>query len=101
DPAPQAPEPDYSQESPDAPFSVMTIHCQRGRVLCVTTMGRLGVVPAEVKPGDWIAVFPGGNLPFVLRNIKHNEFTLVGHCYVHGVMDGEIIETLDKTPGLR
>jgi hypothetical protein len=40
-------------------------------------------------------------MPLVIRNIKGNEFTLIGHCYVHGVMDGEIIEALDKTPGLR
>ena len=67
----------------------------------MTAAGRLGVVPADAKPGDWITVFSGGNLPFVIRNIKGNEFTLVGHCYVHGVMDGEIIEALNRTPGLR
>src|SRR5439155_24271599 len=83
------------------PFLVMLINCQRGRVLCLTAVGRLGVVPADAKPGDWIAVFPGANLLFVIRNIEHNEYTLVGHCYVHGVMDGEIIEALDETPGLR
>jgi hypothetical protein len=101
DPAPQASEADYSSEQPDAAFLMMTIHFQRGRVLCVTAAGRLGVVPADAKPGDWITVFSGGNLPFVIRNIKGNEFTLVGHCYVHGVMDGEIIEALNRTPGLR
>ena len=58
------------------------------------------MVPDDAKVGDWIAIFPGGNLPFVIRNFERNEFLLVGHCYVHGVMDGEIVDALNRFPGL-
>jgi hypothetical protein len=38
-----------------------------------------------------MAVLLGGSVPFVLRRVK-THFTLVGECYVHGVMKGEAIQ---------
>ena len=73
------------------PFQVMTIHCQRGRRICLTRAGQIGLVPDDAKVGDWISIMPGGNLPFVLRNREGHKFEVVGHAYVHGAMDGEIL----------
>ena len=48
-------------------------------------------------------VFAGGNTPFLVhkaepRNIegevREDCFSLVGDCYVHGIMDGETMENL-------
>jgi hypothetical protein len=38
-------------------------------------------------------VFLGARTPFVLRSLADTEeFQFVGACYVHGVMDGELID---------
>jgi hypothetical protein len=37
--------------------------------------------------------FFGIGVPFVLRPIGRSEFRLIGHCYVHGIMDGELVES--------
>jgi hypothetical protein len=64
--------------------------------LCITTKGYLAAVPFVTKVGDCIAVLAGGRLPFVLRPIG-DHYRLVGHCYVHGIMDGEAFpENLDE-----
>jgi hypothetical protein len=56
--------------------------------LCITGKGFLASVPYTTKPGDTIAVLTGGPVPFVLRPTR-NHYRLVGHCYVHGIMNGE------------
>lgn len=63
-----------------------------GRNLCVTRRGRLGNVPHSVsKVGDKICIFKGGDVPFVLRDVGNGYHQLVGECYVHGIMDGELM----------
>jgi hypothetical protein len=48
-------------------------------------------VAPEARPGDIIAVLAGGNVPYVLRpGTEIGEYELIGECYVHGIMDGEI-----------
>lgn len=63
----------------------------RYRRLCVTEKKLFGAVPEEAQVGDWVSIFAGGALPFVLRSVdgKDDEFRLVGPAYVHGVMKGE------------
>ncbi|KAK5659754.1 hypothetical protein OQA88_965 [Cercophora sp. LCS_1] len=67
-----------------------------GRRLVVTEKGYLGVVPPLSEEGDSICVFFGASTPTVLREGKeldgrwNGSFTVVGSCYVHGVMDGEL-----------
>jgi len=79
------------------PFLNMVMHYQRGRRTCVTYNFYLGTVPAEAEEGDVIAIFFGIGVPFVLRPLGRSEFRLIGHCYVHGVMDGELVE-LENNP---
>ncbi|KAK0618943.1 hypothetical protein B0T14DRAFT_565845 [Immersiella caudata] len=58
----------------------------------VTERGYLGVVPDAARPGDAICVFPGGRVPFLLRqrrNSSVSSYELIGECYVHGIMFGE------------
>ncbi|KAK5948640.1 hypothetical protein OHC33_010399, partial [Knufia fluminis] len=50
----------------------------------------MGVGPDITMPGDKLCVIPGCCAPFVIRP-KGKHYQLVGECYVHGVMDGEIM----------
>lgn len=74
------------------PFSALASHANAGRCVFVTVAGQIGLAPADSQPGDWVTLVPGSNLPFILRNVGGNRFQLIGHCYVDGAMDGEIIE---------
>lgn len=58
------------------------------RRLARTTNGYLCLVPAGGKKGDSIALCKGGNTPLILRS-DDRYWTLVGECYVHGIMNGE------------
>lgn len=75
------------------------------RVLCVTERGYLGLVPSASKSGDTVAVLFGGYTPFVLREWEEpalgsmdngRRWQVVGECYIHGFMDGEALDGLDR-----
>lgn len=59
----------------------------------ITSNGLPGMGPRNTKVGDTVAVLSGANMPFVLRKATsphcQNAYTVVGVCYVHGIMDGE------------
>ncbi|KAF2629377.1 hypothetical protein BU25DRAFT_389536 [Macroventuria anomochaeta] len=62
----------------------------------ITKSGYIGIGPPQIKPGDQVWVFNGGNVPFVMRKIKKEaedcpQLALVGDAYVHGIMDGEAL----------
>jgi hypothetical protein len=80
------------------PFFKTLIRYQAGRRTCVTEKFHLAAVPDEAEEGDVIAIFFGHALPYVLRRMESpdarpDQFQLLGHCYVHGIMDGELVET--------
>ena len=52
-----------------------------GRRLFFDTGGELGLVPVASRPGDWVCVLFGGNIPFVLRPTG-GAYRLVGECYL-------------------
>ncbi|CAG9981223.1 unnamed protein product [Clonostachys byssicola] len=70
------------------------------RVFFFTKDGRIGMGPISMRESDEIYVLPGGKMPFVLRRIPHQKddgrratplaFSLVGECYLHGCMDGQM-----------
>lgn len=62
------------------------------RRLAWTKQGFLAILPPTAAIGDRIALLPGARLPFVLRPIKNNTFTVIGPCYVHGIMRGEAFD---------
>ncbi|PMD14705.1 HET-domain-containing protein [Hyaloscypha hepaticicola] len=58
--------------------------------------GYFMLVPELAKPGDLICVFVGAQTPFLVRHVGGNgmgdqRYELVGECYVHGIMDGEVV----------
>ncbi|KAK5936637.1 hypothetical protein PMZ80_011102 [Knufia obscura] len=68
----------------------------RGRRFCVTSGNRYAAVPAGTQPGDVICVFLGATVPYVLRPQTDGSLSLVGECYVHGVMNGGAIYGEDR-----
>ncbi|KAN0102765.1 HET domain containing protein [Hyaloscypha variabilis] len=78
-------------------FQEQVIRACNGRSFFVTQKGRMGLGPIEMTDGDVVAILLGGSVPFILRE-QGTQFTLVGECYVHGVMKGEMLE--DPSVGL-
>ncbi|TGJ84216.1 hypothetical protein E0Z10_g4584 [Xylaria hypoxylon] len=60
-------------------------------VFCFTKDRFVGLVPETAVAGDQICLFHGGNVPFVLRK-KGPAYTLVGECYIQGIMNGEALQ---------
>ncbi|KAI3321654.1 hypothetical protein HD806DRAFT_545850 [Xylariaceae sp. AK1471] len=56
--------------------------------LCFTKEGYVGLVPKAALASDQICLFHGGNVPFVVRR-KGPTYTLIGECYIHGIMNGQ------------
>ncbi|KAL2072369.1 hypothetical protein VTL71DRAFT_11712 [Oculimacula yallundae] len=61
-----------------------------GRQLCVTNSGRFGNMPDDASTGDLIVILSGFNMPFVVRP-QDGKYLVIGPCYVHGIMDGELL----------
>jgi hypothetical protein len=74
------------------------------RKFFLTTKGYMGLGPKELKEGDEVAVLVGGHTPFVLRGAGEQNigeeigekqcYTLIGDCYVHGIMEGQAFEDI-------
>lgn len=79
--------------------AAMGPHAYR-RTFCCTKNGYMGLVPPGTRIGDVVCVLFGMQTPVVLRKIKdaasglgdENSYELVGECYMHGMMDGEMLE---------
>ncbi|KAF2724319.1 HET-domain-containing protein [Polychaeton citri CBS 116435] len=64
------------------------------RLIC-TANGRIGLAPAAARAEDKLAVFPGCSTPMVLRR-SANSWEVVGECYIHGVMDGIVLDAANE-----
>jgi hypothetical protein len=58
-----------------------------------TTSGWLGVAPISTRVGDRVCILLGGATPFMIRS-EGKRYRLIGECYVHGIMNGELIPLL-------
>lgn len=66
------------------------------RRFMLTEKGFYAIGPQLLRVGDVVALFPGMMVPFVLRPTDDGEsYKLVGSCYMHGVMRGELLEPED------
>jgi hypothetical protein len=57
----------------------------------LTKLGYVGMAPASAKEGDVVVVFIGAQVPFMLRKVDHEKYTLLGEAYCHLIMDGEVL----------
>lgn len=62
------------------------------RTLFATQSGYIGLGPLTMQPTDIVCVLVGCSVPVVIRNEDPNRHVLVGECYMHGIMDGEIFK---------
>lgn len=69
----------------------LTVVSLVGRRLFTTVSGFIGLAPETAQSGDVIAVVLGCNFPVVLRPCG-DEYRIVGECYAHGLMDGEVFD---------
>lgn len=82
----------------------------KGRRPLLAAGGYLGIGPSETQPGDVVFVLLGADVPFIMRrgSYESDRMQIVGEAYLHGVMDGEVMEKnpmiehieLDSAPGL-
>jgi hypothetical protein len=93
---------DFHKDNPDAVRNMT--RAVSGRLFCVSCTATeelyAGLVPASARSGDKIVVLQGCAVPYVLRPLKmdgnvdadgHEQYALVGDCYIHGIMDGEAL----------
>ncbi|MCJ1390871.1 hypothetical protein MMC18_003732 [Xylographa bjoerkii] len=62
-----------------------------GRVFCLSNDKYMLLAPIGTKVGDKICVIHGLPVPFIIRP-EGDMFSLVGECYVEGVMDGKVMD---------
>ena len=62
-----------------------------GRRYFASDRGYVGWVPRHAREGDRICAFYGSRFPFVVRPCRDG-WTLVGACFMHGLMEGEAID---------
>jgi hypothetical protein len=81
-----------------------------GRCLISTEKGYFGWAPEWCQKGDVVAVLAGGKVPYVLRpeptsnfpeedRDSRKHYSVVGDAYIHGIMDGEVVQELKKSCG--
>jgi len=59
------------------------------RRLFKTTKGYIGIGPRSLQKGDAVTLFKGGMVPLVIRSLG-DKWELIGDCYIHGIMHGEV-----------
>ena len=82
-------------------YSSCVIPACSGRRFITTKKRRVGLAPADSKEGDVICVFLGSGVPHVLRPNaagagKSSTFSFVGECYLHGIMNSEVLDMLER-----
>lgn len=65
----------------------------KGKRPFISKHGYVGLGPEAMLLGDVVVIIAGSTIPFVVRPAGDGNFWLVGECYCHGIMDGEIVES--------
>lgn len=68
------------------------------RNLCLTKKGYIGLIPVSAVVNDQIYVLLGGQVLYVLRTYNRDDWnhTYIGECYIHGLMDGEVMQWVNN-----
>ncbi|KAI4620645.1 uncharacterized protein J4E87_006970 [Alternaria ethzedia] len=83
---------DWFTELPEASRLLSELESRGSRAarrIAQTDSKLLANVPTHTAVGDVIAIFNGGEVPYVLRPAAEGEYILIGECYVDGYMDGQ------------
>jgi hypothetical protein len=76
------------------PFEEAEGRVRYARNFFVSRLGRIGWVPFRSRVGDRVCVFQGMRIPMILRPAK-DRWEIIGACYIHGLMDGELWDLSD------
>ncbi|KAI1119469.1 heterokaryon incompatibility protein-domain-containing protein [Nemania sp. NC0429] len=63
-----------------------------GKRFAIFDSGHIGIVPEQARVGDVVAVLLGCTMPLLLRRNQGSVCSVLGECYVHGAMDGEVLQ---------
>ena len=63
-----------------------------GRRLFRAGKGTLGLGPVFCRPNDQIWLIKNSHVPLILRPTSTGTFQLVGECYLHGFMRGQMLD---------
>ncbi|KAI1281147.1 heterokaryon incompatibility protein-domain-containing protein [Xylaria sp. FL0933] len=69
-----------------------------GKRFFITREGRMGIGPEPMKENDDIVILFGAKVPFIIRRLG-SRYTLIGECYVSGLMNGEPVERWKSAGG--
>ena len=67
----------------------------RNRRLITTAHGYVGLGVNSCMPGDLVCVIFGCSTPILLRKVE-DHYVVLGEAYLHGMMNGEAIEGLER-----
>jgi hypothetical protein len=87
------------QDADDDLWKVFTVDPEgmsSKRNVFVTEKGVLGLGPGELQIGDLVVIMLGARMPFVLREEGDGQWKLIGECYCHGFMNGELLEKISE-----
>jgi len=65
------------------------------RPLMTTSRGYLGLAVNNCKPGDLVCVIYGCSTPVLLRRMT-DHCIFIGEAYLHGIMNGEVLDGLQR-----
>lgn len=68
------------------------IQCNDARCVVLTHKGGIGIVPNATECGDACCIILGATVPFILAPVANGRYKLVGDSYIHGVMDGQLVD---------
>ncbi|OAL53726.1 hypothetical protein IQ07DRAFT_596737 [Pyrenochaeta sp. DS3sAY3a] len=81
-------------------FAEAWARLQNCRSLFVTQGGRMGLGPRDMKYSDRVIVVKGSRMVYVIREVGgsgiEKRWRLIGEAYLHGVMNGEMLEKIDR-----
>jgi hypothetical protein len=77
-------------------FELALREAVHNRRFFITSDSGMGLGLDTMHENDRIALFLGAQVPFLIRQSEGNVYTLVGECYVHGIMDGEAMQDIMK-----
>jgi hypothetical protein len=70
--------------------SIATVQC-----FFVSDEGYMGTGPMDMMPNDIVSVLLGSDKPIVLR-ADGDHYTVVGPCYLSGIMHGQVVKEADE-----
>ena len=84
--------------APGKLFQIILLKTCVSRLFFMTSSGYFGIGPSSIQNGDLIAIAFGSSMPIIIRPSELNtgKYILIGPCYVHGIMYGEIMKELES-----